>query len=399
MRRTTLTTTARAGLFAAGLLALGAVPHASAQEEHDRYVIGTGHEVHSDVLGEDRRVIIHLPPNYDGGQPFPVMYVLDGDDHFHHTTGITNFLTGQGYMPEMIVVAIPNTDRTRDLTPEPGADWAERAPTAGGADNFLRFLGDELIPWVDGRYRTAPYRVLVGHSFGGLFAAYALLTQPEMFDGYISISPSLWWNDRALVEQAEATIDEQPWEGRFFYMTMGNEGGDMLPAAAALAAVFKASAPEGFEWQFHWMDDETHGSIPHRTTYDALEWMFADYQAPGDLTALGLDGLEQRYAMLSERYFEMDVPEFMINRLGYQYLARGDVAHAIEAFQLNVERFPESANVYDSLGDGYDAAGEFDLALESYEKAYRMASEAAHPNVGVYRSNFERLSQKVAAQR
>jgi len=371
---------------------------AAAQDSPTQYVIGESHTITSDVLGEERQVIVHLPPNYEGGQRFPVMYVLDGDAHFHHTTGITNFLTQQGYMPEMIVVAIPNTDRTRDLTPEPGADWAERAPTAGGADNFLLFLSDELIPWVDGQFRTAPYRVLVGHSFGGLFATYALLTQPEMFDGYISISPSLWWDDRALVEQAETTIEQQPWEGRFFYMTMGNEGGDMLPAAAALAAVFKASAPEGFEWQFRWMDHETHGSIPHRTTYDALEWMFADYQVPGDLTVLGLDGLERRYAMLSERYFEMDVPEFMINRLGYQYLARGDVAHALEVFQLNVERFPESANVYDSLGDAYDAAGEDQMALESYEKAYRLAQDTNHPALATFQANLARMTQKLAQQ-
>jgi predicted alpha/beta superfamily hydrolase len=398
MRRTIMQTGVKAGSAAALLLALASTP-AAAQEEHAQYVIGMSHELHSDVLGEDRQLIVHLPQGYEAGQQhYPVMYLLDGDAHFHHTTGITQFLAGRGLMPQMIVVAIPNTDRTRDLTPEPGTEWAERAPTAGGADNFLRFLSDELIPWVDSEYRTAPYRVLVGHSFGGLFAAHALLTRPETFDAYVSISPSLWWNDRALVEQAEATIEQQPWGGRFFYMTMGDEGGDMLPAAAAMASVFKASAPEGFEWQFHWMDHETHGSIPHRTTYDALEWVFMDYRLPGLLADVGLAGIQEHFAGVADRYFEVDIPEGMVNQLGYQYLGRGDVAQAIEAFEFNVEMYPGSANVYDSLGDGYDAAGEDRLALENYEKAYRMASEMKHPNVGIYRANYERLSQKVAAQ-
>jgi len=399
MRRKTQLTVIKSGLLTAALFVL-VIPHATAQEDHAPYVIGTNRQLHSEVLGEDRPVIVHLPQGYEAGQQrYPVMYLLDGDGHFHHTTGITDFLTQQGYMPAMIVVAIPNTDRTRDLTPEPDAEWAEQAPTAGGADDFLRFLSDELIPWVDGRYRTASFRVLVGHSFGGLFAAYALLERPEVFDAYLSISPSLWWNDRALVEQAEATIEQQPWDGRFFYMTMADEDGDMLPAAAAFAAVLKASAPESFEWQFHWMNHETHGSIPHRTTYDALEWLFMEYRAPADLTALGVDGLERHYAMLSKRYYEMDVPEAIINRLGYQYLGQGNVPHAIEALQLNVERFPESANVYDSLGDAYDAAGKFDRALENYERAYRMAQATNHPFVATYRSNYERLVEKVAAQR
>ncbi len=370
-----------------------------AQEAPSPYVIGTKLQLHSDVLGEDRQLIIHLPQGYEGGQEhYPVMYLLDGDRHFHHTTGITHFLAQQGFMPAMIVVAIPNTDRTRDLTPEPSAEYAEQNPTAGGADEFLRFLSDELIPWVEGQYRTAPFRVVVGHSLGGLFATHALLVRPEVFDAYISISPSLWWNDRAPVKLARATIEQQPWAGRFFYMTLGNELG-MLPPVSALAVVFNDLAPEGFDWQFNWMKNETHQSIPHRTTYDALEWLFMEYRVPGDLMALGLGGLELHYAAVSERYYEMDVPEAVINQLGYQYLRQGEAPMAIETFKLNVERFPESANVYDSLGDAYDTAGESDLALENYERAYRMTEGTQHPRAATYRARYEQLSREVAAGR
>ena len=371
-----------------------------AQEAPSPYVIGTTRQLHSDVLREDRQLIIHLPPGYEvGRQHYPVMYLLDGDAHFHHTTGITQFLAQQGYMPAMIVVAIPNTDRNRDFTPEPNADLAEQRPTAGGADAFLRFLSDELIPWVEGEYRTAPFRVLVGHSRGGLFATHALMVRPAVFDGYIAISPSLWWNDQALVAQAEATIEQQPWEDRFFYMTVANEGGDVLAATVALADAFKTSAPAGFEWQFHRMEHETHGSIPHRTTYDALEWLFMEYRIPDDLRALGLGGLELHYAAVSERYYQMDVPEAVINQLGYQYLRQDEPPMAIETFKVNVERFPESANVYDSLGDAYYTAGESDLALENYERAYRMTEGTQHPAAAVYRANYERLSREVAAGR
>jgi predicted alpha/beta superfamily hydrolase len=368
-----------------------------AQTDPAPYVIGTTHQLHSDVLGQDRQIIVHLPQGYEGSQQhYPVMYLLDGDAHFHHTTGITQFLTMWGYMPATIVVAIPHPDRTRDLTPEPSARMAKRRPTAGGADEFLRFLSDELIPWVEGQYRTASFRVLVGHSLGGLFATHALLVRPEVFDAYISASPALGWNDRALVAQAEATIEQQPWGGRFFYMTMGNEGGDMLPATEALASVFEASAPDGFDWQFHWMEEEAHGTIPHRTIYNALEWLFMEYRVPPDLMALGIGGLDLHYATISERYYEMDTPEAMISQLGYSYLRQGDEPMAIETFTLNVERFPGSANVYDSLGDAYYTAGESAPALENYERAYRMSDGTQHPFADTYRGKYQRLTQEMA---
>ncbi|TFH66787.1 MAG: alpha/beta hydrolase [Gemmatimonadales bacterium] len=103
----------------------------------------------------------------------------------------------------MIVVAIPNTgDRTRDLTPASETEHAGTGfPTAGGADRFLGFLADELIPHIDSTYRTETFRVLVGHSIGGLFATHALLTRPDLFRGYVAISPILWWNRKSLVDE------------------------------------------------------------------------------------------------------------------------------------------------------------------------------------------------------
>jgi predicted alpha/beta superfamily hydrolase len=380
-------------------LAAAVLPRsAAAQYDAEPYAIGEMHTITSTVLGEERRLIVGLPQGYEGGsQHYPVMYLLDGGGHFHHTTGITQFLANQGRMPQMIVVAIPNTNRTRDLTPAPGED-SERFPTAGGADDFLSFIADELVPWVNDNFRTADYSVLVGHSFGGLFANYALLTRPEAFNAYVSISPSLWWNDRSLVEEARNTVEQQPWSGRYLYMTMGDEGGDMLPAAAAFTSVLKASPPEGFAWEFVWMNDEDHGSIPHKTTYDALEWVFADFRVPRNLTVMGVDGLQQHFAMVSEKYFDVDVPENLINQLGYQYLGQGDTERAIEAFELNVEMYPQSANVYDSLGDAYDAAGQDQIAMENYERAYRMAERTNHQSLAIYKANYDRMTQKLAQQ-
>lgn len=146
-----------------------------AQEAGEPIVIGERFQVESEILGETRAVIVGRPHSYGTGEEeYPILFVLDVGTHFQHTLATASFLTANNRMPEVLVVAVPNgTDRTRDLSP-PTQDENEARdlPTHGGADSFLRFLNDELMPWVENRYRTRPYSILVGHSLGGLFAVH-----------------------------------------------------------------------------------------------------------------------------------------------------------------------------------------------------------------------------------
>ncbi len=158
--------------------------------------------IKSKVLGEDRAILVRTPANYDTNKrTYPVLYMTDGDAHIDHTSGTLEFLARNGRMSEMIVVGIPNTDRTRDLSPtKPTATLAQLArpqfPTAGGADNFLKFIETELIPEIEKTYRTQPYRVLAGHSLGGLFAVHAMITKPDLFNSYVAVSPALNWDNQ-----------------------------------------------------------------------------------------------------------------------------------------------------------------------------------------------------------
>ena len=139
-----------------------------AQSTGEDIVIGQSFSLNSEVLNEERPYQIYLPSDYDkNAAPVSVLYLLDGDGHFHHTTGVVSFLKRQGRIPNLMVVSIPNTtDRTRDLTPEIKVDMEAKKgmPTAGGADNMLSFIKDELIPHIDKTYNTSPYRILIGHS-------------------------------------------------------------------------------------------------------------------------------------------------------------------------------------------------------------------------------------------
>jgi predicted alpha/beta superfamily hydrolase len=147
----------------------------------------------SEVLGEERVVLVRTPPRYArGSERYPVLYLTDGDAHILHTSATVEFLARNGRMPEMIVVGITNTDRTRDLTPTQAFDDAQTNPPrkSGGADKFLKFIETELVPLVESRYRTQPYRIFAGHSLGGLFAVHAMLARPDLFNALIADRPS-----------------------------------------------------------------------------------------------------------------------------------------------------------------------------------------------------------------
>ena len=388
--------------FATVVILLAASPTLSlAQNDAPSPVIaGEQMTVYSEILGEDRPVMIYKPATYDqSSTPYPVLYLLDGNTHFLHTAGVIEFLSNIGHMSQMLVVALPNTDRTRDLTPaQDNPD--NRFPTAGGADNFLNFIADELMPHVEEHYRTAPYEVLVGHSFGGLFAIHALMTRPDVFNAYIAISPSLWWDQKGLLPKAEAFFTEHRDLEGYLYMTIGNEGGSMLAAAWEMAGILEEKAPDSFAWHFDYMEKETHGSIPHRTTYDALETLFADWRLanPGRLfDEGGLAALDAHYAALSEKFgYEIITPEAMVNGMGYRLIGQNKAEEAITVLQRNVEVYPESVNVYDSLGDAYKAAEQFDDARASYEKACTMGRAANHPNTAIYCGNLDQVKKQLS---
>src|SRR5438874_8576074 len=171
-------------------------------------VIGETIQLQSKILKESRSLLISKPPEYDSSTDrYPVLYLLDGETHFQYTSAVVKFLADDDRMPGMIVVGIDSEDtkhRTHDLTP-PSSDETDNrfSPGNGGADVFLSFMADELVPFIDKTYRTRPYRLLVGHSFGGLFAIYALIKKPHLFNAYVAADPSLYWNKGAVVAEAE----------------------------------------------------------------------------------------------------------------------------------------------------------------------------------------------------
>ena len=356
-----------------------------------KVVIGKEVNLKSKILNENRTMLIYLPDNYQiNNKTYPVLYLLDGGFHFHHTSGIVQFLSAQGIIPEMIVVAITNVDRNRDFSPT----HEDRIPTSGGAGKFLSFLTEELIPFIDLNYRTQNFDLLVGHSFGGTFATYALLEKPDVFEAYIAISPYLHYDNQYLIKQAETKIMSDYDKNVQFFMTLGDEPA-YVPSLTKLESIIEIKSPKNFDFTYIQMKDEDHGSVPHLSIYNGLQAIYSDWQVPRETFIEGLASIEKHYKKISKKYgTKLEVSENTINILGYYYLNNKEFDKAIKAFKENVKRFPASANVYDSLGEAFENSKQIKKAEKNYQKAVELAENVTHPNLIIYKDNLLRIKKE-----
>jgi predicted alpha/beta superfamily hydrolase len=157
--------------------------------------IGFPETIPSAILKAERTIWVHLPEGYkaDGAERYPVIYVLDGKDQFQSLVAVIEHLSGENLMPKMIVVGILQDDRLAELTF--GKDM-EFPDFEGKGEQFLDYIEKELIPHIDAKFRSAPYRTFVGHSVGGLTVMHTLVHRPQLFNSYISLEGALWWNKR-----------------------------------------------------------------------------------------------------------------------------------------------------------------------------------------------------------
>lgn len=359
----------------------------------------------SAVLGEERIVLVRTPAGYETNKlSYPVLYMTDGDGHMGHTASTIEFLTQNGRIPDLIVVGVTNTDRTRDLTPAKSsaknAAGELQFPTSGGADNFLKFFETELIPEIEKQYRTQPYRIFAGHSLGGLFAIHTMIAKPGLFNSYVAVSPSLQWENGEALKRAEDFLKNQKELKVTLYVSLGHEPGAIGESYEKFTQLLAKTSIKGFEWQAEHMTDEDHGSVVLRSHYSGLRKVYEGWQPARDLNSGavpgGLKAADAHYKKLSEKFnYSIPVPENLINQMGYQFLFDAKPEEAIAVFKANVERYPQSANVYDSLAEAYERGGRIDLAAPLYDKARILSEQNNDPNTAIYKTNSERANAKL----
>ena len=353
-----------------------------AQKRDNRIVIGTVDTVYSKILNEQRLVMVHVPPGYKS-QRYPVLYVLDGEDHFISAAAIIEQLNG--LLPPLIVVGITNTVRGRDLTP------TYTGPGTGGGENFMAFIEKELIPYIDSHYNAGPFRVISGHSLGGLTVMNAFFNHTAMFGAYFALDPSLWWDGQRWIKKYEDEFATMNLNEKSLFIAIANNipsGMDTVSVmrdTSEMSLIPRAVIPfvrllrqaniNGLRWASKFYPNERHGTVELNAEYDALRYLFNYYQFRTTQFSghpeLNEDSvLAAHYKMISEKLGYQFLPtENTVNELAYDCMARGEFKVAGKLFIRNTVNHPESANAFDSLGEFYAGQGDKQKAIDAYKKS------------------------------
>jgi uncharacterized protein len=239
-------------------------------------VVGRIDQVASKQLQETRILNIYLPVGYatDTAARYPIVYLLDGTagEDMLHIFGLVQFMNMMQLLPPTIVVGIANVDRKRDFTfPTRNEKDQKTFPTTGGSAKFIGFVADELQPYIAAHYRGNGQRMLIGQSLGGLLATEILLKRPTLFDRYMIVSPSLWWDDESLLQAAPALLAQHPQAAMRAFVCVGKEGKQMEQDAAALAKLLQSAPNKKLKVDFETFPAETHATILHRAVYRGFE--------------------------------------------------------------------------------------------------------------------------------
>jgi predicted alpha/beta superfamily hydrolase len=240
-------------------------------------VIGETFTIQSKALGETRRINVYRPQPWglDPKTPLPVLYMPDGGigEDFLHVAGLVQVLTGNGSMRPFLLVGIENTERRRDMTgPSRDPEDQKIAPRIGGSAAYRDFLRDELMPQVRQRYAANDERALIGESLAGLFVIETLLQEPTLFNSYIALDPSLWWNHGALLSGAGKQVPSVARSGaRLFLASSGQP--ELAASSARLAALLQQASPATLV-KYQPLPEETHATIYHPAALLGLRTLF-----------------------------------------------------------------------------------------------------------------------------
>ncbi len=239
--------------------------------------IGDKIEFQSEILNENRLLNIYLPNGYskDSLKVYPVIYLLDGsiDEDFIHISGLVQFgsFSWINMIPESIVVGISNIDRKRDFTyPTNNEKDKKDFPTTGNSEEFINFIENELQPFIEKNYKTDSIKTLIGQSLGGLLATEILFKTPELFDNYIIVSPSLWWDDESLLKYTPTLYTSK----KSIYIAVGKEGQVMERTAKELYEKLKVLKKENTNLYFEFFEKQNHGDALHLAVYNSFEKIF-----------------------------------------------------------------------------------------------------------------------------
>ena len=382
--------------------------------------------IHSKLLNENRTFWVQLPENYDPSSDvkYPVVYLLDGFSLQNALQTVYSNYWGH-YLPHMILVGISNRNhRTRDLPPSKIASRRGQAANyeTGGAEEFTQFIETELIPYIDGKFPTTPYRTLIGHSYAGLFTINMLLNHAHIFKNYIAIDPSLDWDAQKLLNQAKQKLQTKKFNDKSLFVSLAAEQLHMQNEKITIDNVMKDTSEftlfprsiiafsnvaeqqtqNGLNFSWNVYPEDLHGTVPLPSIRDGLIFLFKWYQFKHpqqynnpDTTVEELTELLKTQETIYKKHFGYSVSpmiEELFSGYGFMNLQMGAPKKAHFFFKMGIKYFPEKANSYDAMASYYMEQNDYANALKYATEAYKINSDAYH------KEKLETIQEKLSKE-
>ena len=347
---------------------------------------GETYSIYSRILEEERQFFVSLPESYTDDpfyqdKHYPVMILLDGGSLFPLVSSMVYRMAHGSIeqIPEMIVVGVANTDRNRDFRPVYSSENDKLVENQDeGAGPFMKFLDDELIPTIHENYRTLDSKILVGHSFGGLFAVNAWLNH-QNFDAYLAIDPSLWWEDEAVNQQLATYLREKKHLKGSLYISQssnpfnpGITGSRIGRAVQRFNGLLEENSRMDLFVEYDFFENEDHFSIPLISVYEGLRKLYKGYKYPlGELVHKSDKEIKTHYHHLAQRLGEgLLPPGKLLDQVGLYLLnSENKPDEAIGILQLNTVYYPQTYITWYHLGQAWGRKGEVEKAKSAFRKA------------------------------
>lgn len=261
-------------------------------------VLAKYHKIYSEKIGEYREIYVSVPDGYEtNGKKYPVIYMMDGENTSSFLGGI-RYIESLGEIPEFIVVGIKNTNRDKDVYPEE-VTYSDGTKAGGRAIQFLSFINDELIPFINKTYRTENYKVLLGTSNTGFTAVFAMFHNPKAFNTYMASSATL------SIPSFHASRDSlvKNWQGgeRYLYLVMGeHDYPTIIRLNGALKEIIDSYMPAGLVCRLRVIEGEGH--VPASSFVEGLKCLFHEWKYKGELTDKENSEVKLHYATQKRKY-------------------------------------------------------------------------------------------------
>ena len=358
--------------------------------------IGSIRTFHSKVLKEDRKLTVYLPLGYHRSKDrqYPLYVILDGRMNIKGTAGMIHSLAEGGIIPRMVVVGIVNTNRWRDLTPVPDIGISG----SGGGDTFLEALEKDFIPYITKHFRANGFRVFSGHSLGGLTTLNAFVRKPALFDAFVSLSPSLEWDEGSLVKKYKRILKKRTDSYNMLHMSIADEQMERPFYDDMVNYIHKREMP-GFKFKSEIFEaEDDHMSMRITGELAGIRWVFRDWRLTSNrIYAMTDEQIKRHYIEASKRYKRERTFSMMpMTDAGYWGIYDSKrVKRAMQLFKLAVKTWPEHPYPYSCLGEGLERTGKLKEAKEQMEIAVKLAKKTGARDMTYYEGMLKRVNQRL----